>query len=238
MRFTFLTIFSIVALFAIGIFSFFQLGSFTNEDVEEYENLIKSTNPQDTDKNLQPYTSTQQHRTTHKDIWFTQGDQRLQLRLRSKDTRLVLEHQDNNVQVVEHMQGVTCYIQEELYYVTKDGRELKLKDNGSYVLRKSDSKDAREIKLTDKISPTPMQVIRYLEADNASYYYQSDRFLAEQVHVIRVAVPGHTLTESLKGLIPLMSGIARSVEFTLADNELNFTAYQLKATLHGSERIK
>lgn len=208
MRFTSLTLVSVAILLAVGLFSYFQLGFYTAEDLKEYESLVKSTDPQETDENAQPYTSTQQHRTTHKDIWFSQGDQRLQLRLRSEDTRLVLEHHDRNIQVVEHMQGVTCFIQEKLYYLTKeDGQRI------------------------------PMQIVRYLEADNASYYYQADRFLAEQVHVMRVAMPGHTLTESLEGLTPFMTGVARSVEFGLSGTELNFTAYQLKATLYQSEEI-
>lgn len=237
MRYPFITILSLLIFCGICTWSYIALTAYSPTDVEEYEALVKSTDPSKSEDKSQSYTSTQQHRSTHKDIWFTQGGQRLQLRLRSQGTQLVLEHQENKTQIVEHMKGVTCCIQEELYYVLEDGREVRRKTDGSLVSRQHNPKDVESIVDAGNSTLKPMQVIRYLEADVASYYYQTDRFTAEQVHVSRIVIPGHELIESIKDYKPIMTGLARSVEFALVGNELNFTAYQLKATLYQPQEI-
>lgn len=232
MRFPYIIVLSMVILCIACVWSFYAFSTFTFSDIKEYSELVKSTDPKNLKEDSQPYVSTQQHRSTHKDIWFTQSGQRLQLRLRSADTQLVLEHQDRNTQIVEHMQDVTCFIQEELYYLLPDGREVIRQANGTLVPRRHNVSNLEVIIETDTNALKPMQVVRYLEADKASYYYQTDRFFAEQVHVSRVVAPGHKLIDSVKGLKPIMTGLARSAEFSIVGNELNFTAYQLKATLH------
>lgn len=82
-------------------------------------------------------------------------------------------------------------------------------------------------------SKEPMQVIRYLEADEAIYRYKTDTFTAERVRISRYVVPGHELVENFEGVKPLMSGIAKKIEFSLSGEDLNFTAHGLKATLNG-----
>lgn len=234
MRFPRTTLSCVILLTVIFVWSYFALANFASTDVEKYRELVKNSDPKQLNESSQNYVSTQQHHSTHKDIWFTQRGQRLQLRLRSKDTQLVLEHQDNKTQVVEHMHGVTCFIQEELYYVLPDKREVVRQVDGTFRLRGKSTDDAESLVAVGNATLKPMQTMRYLEADNASYFYQSDRFLAEQVKVSRIVAPGHDLKESLKGFKTIMTGLARSVEFSIVGNELNFTAYQLNATLHGN----
>jgi hypothetical protein len=227
-----ITLFTLT-LFLVALALFYHTYfSYGPAERSEYLDLLAKADPKQS-HTAAPYTATQQHHQAHKDIWFNKNGQRLQLRLRSADTELVLDHHDDKTEVLEHMRGVKCYLQEELFYLTPDGREAIPQPDGKLLLRHGDANDPQA-----QIAPSPllkpMQNIRYMEADAATYYYQNDHFVAERVKVSRFAVPGHKLIESVKGLHPLMTGIAQAVEFSLAGNDLNFTAYQLKATFHSS----
>lgn len=235
MRFPLITLASLLLLCGIlaGFFSTFR--HVNSEHIAEYQELLKSADPERAQEQT-PYTATQQHRQTHKDIWYTHKGQRLQVRLRSADTELVLDHRDDNTQIVEHMHNVICFMQEDIYYILPDGREVQYQPTGQLMLRDRNVNDPEAIVKADHSSLVPMQVVRHMVADAATYYYQTDHFSAEQVHISRYIAPGHTLMETTQGLKPVMTGIARSVDFSLVGNDLKFTAYQLKATLHGPSR--
>lgn len=207
------TLFSLMLIFGLSFF-LYQFFISTPDAEKEYQALMRNADPSKLEST--PYVATQQHRQSHKDIWYTKEDQRMQLCLRSVDTELVLDHHDDNTELIEHMKDVTCYMQEELYYLLQDGHE---------VIKHQGGESQPEVGI-------PMQVIRYMKADTATYNYQTDHFFADNVQVSRYIIPGHQITFYLSDSTPLMHGIASSVEFSLVGNELNFTAHQLKATLH------
>lgn len=233
MRFPTTLLSSLIVLIGALIYAYFALFSIGESDRKEYWVLMAQTDPH---LSQTPYTAKQHHHRVHKDIWFTKAGQRMQVRIYSADTELVLDRQDQQTEVVEKMHGVTCYMQEELYFVLPDGREVIKLEDGTLKLRGSDPQKTGSLATIEQTELKPLQIIRYLEADTASYYYQTDRFLADDVKVSRFITEGHTLVESLDGLKPLMDGIASSVEFSLVGDDLLFTAQQLKATIRTTGR--
>jgi hypothetical protein len=84
----------------------------------------------------------------------------------------------------------------------------------------------------------PMQQVRYMEAERASYNYNSHLFVAEGVKLWKYRLDGHT--PPLKTLFfdatPLMQATAHTVEFSLKGEKLDFVAHRMKATLNSNER--
>ena len=81
----------------------------------------------------------------------------------------------------------------------------------------------------------PMQKVRYLEAERASYNYNTQLFVAEAVKLWKYQLGGHQPPDHLPKTNPLMQATARSVEFTLQGQKLNFVAHHMKATLNSKE---
>ena len=112
---------------------------------------------------------------------------------------MVLEHQAEGNYLIEKMNDVKCWMQEELSIV--EGK--------------------------------PFQLLRYLEADSATYFYKNDEVVASDVKIYRYTVPGHELPLKLEGVKPSMKGHAEAVQFSMAGKEIQFKAQKLKATLEG-----
>ncbi len=110
-----------------------------------------------------------------------------------------------------------------------DGNEVVRDAAGEFVFRNSNLPISR-----DADNLIPMQILRYMEAETASYFYETDTLIAEQVNISRFAVPGHEIEGSFDNVIPLMTGIAESVEFKLDGNDPEFQASQFKAILYHS----
>lgn len=219
----------LLVLFGFGVFYLFNV---SQKDYNAYRELVASANPVNSEAKVPPYTAKQKRKGVQKDILFTQGNDRLQLRVNSNEAVLVLDHQGESTEILEKMQDVKCLMQEELFYKLPDGREALKHSNGRLLIRGSDGKDPSNWTNPETHGVIPMQHMRFLEAESATYYYKSDRFVANQVKVTRFTVPGHQLIQNIEGLKPTMKGLAKSVEFSLADKELNFKAYQLKATFY------
>jgi hypothetical protein len=230
----------LIFLTGFGIVMFFGFRSFMRikpEDVQEYRQLIENSDLGQAKNKSSPYTAKQQRDDIQKDISFMQGGERLQLRLIAVESQLVLDQHDGETALLEQMRDVHCYMQEELYFVLPDGREALRQSDGQLLIRHADPKNPSSW-LPQKVpNLKPMQVIRYLQADEATYYYKTDEFVAQQVALSRFAVPGHQLVELHEGK-PLMNGVAEKVEFSLAGKDLNFKAYQLKATFFNAGKIK
>ena len=222
-----LIFFSALVPIAIGGVTW-MLTRVSPKEVQAYHHLIKK--PDDKSQQTSPYSSKQDRMKVQKDVLFTQGQDRLQLRLRAEDSQLVLDH-DQDTQIVEHMHGVIGVMQEQLYWLLPDGREVTLQSNGRLLLRNANPAEEASWFTKDLKGLIPMQIVRYLEADTASYHYKKDLFVADNVRISSYAVPGHELVEAIDPKKTLMNGTAKSVEFSLSGKDLNFKAHQLKATL-------
>jgi len=184
-------------LLMLVIWAYFSLFSYSEKDNQRYHALVAAADPSIKPVTPIPYKTTQQHRQACKEIWFTQGSERLQLRIRSEDSELILDHCDDSMEIAEKMQGVTCVMQEELYY--SDGK--------------------------------PMQVFRYLQADEAVYHYQTNKLVAKRATISRFSALGHHLIEDVSRLRPSITGTASEVEFFMEGGNPHFKATKFKASL-------
>lgn len=146
-------------------------------------------------KNDTSYTAKQKREGVYKHVVFKNG---LELALKSKRSQFVYERNEGSAQLVEKMEHVTCFMQEEVGY------------------------DEQK---------KPIQVVRYMEADQADYFYKTEEFKASNVKMLRYTVAGHDLPTHFAGLKPTMRGTAESVQFFLSGSDLNFKADKLKLAM-------
>lgn len=231
-QFSFVTGAAIVLFACVVLIAYRGLISYGSEDVREYRELVQASDAKNAETTSTPYSAAQQHRKARKDIWYTNDGQRLHVQVSSADTELVLDHHDDQTEIIEDMHDVVCCMQEAVYYVLPNGREATMTPSGFLILRGSNPNDPTNFINPDKYTLTPMQLIRFLEADSAIYYYQKNHLKANKVKLARYIAPGHTLPTSVEGLKPLMQGTARWAEFTINESGPNFTAYEFKANLH------
>ena len=210
---------AIVSIVGLGYF----LYSFFYSDVnhEAYQNVIKVASQGEKDNRG---TTKQQRQLVAKDIWFTREDVPLQLHLRSADSELVFEHEGKHSEIVEKMTDVICYVQEELFYLLDD-KEVIRDAEGKLVFR-----ETPKIQVPEEAALKPVQRIRYIESDHATYYFHSGLLIAHEVNISQYVLPGHQLTLSIEGKVPTMKGRAESLEISLLSKGLTFNAKKMSAT--------
>lgn len=223
--FLFSTLF--VILTATAVFFYIQFFTSNDQHVQIYKNLMSESNPSLSGQTLTSYNAKQKRENSHKHLWLASEQGPLQHCIRSNESELELDRREESTQLIEHMRNVQCYMQEELYYLSADGEEIAKDSEGYFVFKNTDTRI-----LNDATTLKPMQIIRHMQADSASYFYKNDKLVANHVTISRFVVPGHELVVSLDNGTPLMSGIAESMECTLDGGDPQFHATQFKAILH------
>lgn len=212
-----------VALLLLGATASFvvmKLGSYTPADKEEYEALIGGVSPEQEGRQI----SYQQRQKVQKDFFFHRDGVQHHLALKSNSAQLALQKENGEVEVVEKMNGVSCDLQEELILLLPNGKEAVLQSDGSYKLN-------GDLLSADYPDAIKAQRILHLEAADASYFYQSEKLLGEQVQVRRYIAPGHSLDEHLKELQLISRGTADQIELTHNREGFRFKANGMKAAL-------
>ncbi len=223
-QFSYAIIFS-GAVLVLTCGSLFYLFHATPQDHQEYRQLVAEAHPVNLNEAVAPYTAQQQRKGILKNLLFTrQGSQRLQINLHSQEAMVVVDHQTSATELIEKMNQVDCLMQEELFYVLPDGREAVRQSNGNLLIRGEDPDHIDAWVNSDDPSIFPMQHIRYFEADAASYYYKTDRFVADDVKIFRFTLPGHELRAPSSELKPEMTLIAKRLEFSLTGKEKENTS--------------
>lgn len=80
-----------------------------------------------------------------------------------------------------------------------------------------------------------MQQARYLEADQGSYHYLTQQFIAQSVALSLHRLPGHLLPASFDPKTAFLRGIAQDVSFSVSGKLPQFQAQHFKATLKPNE---
>ncbi len=210
-----------VFLASVSVFLYFLCYSSTNH--EAYQKILDEST-----LNAKEFhgTTKQQRRQVVKDIWFTRDNMPLQLHLSSADSELVFEHEGAGSAIIEKMMDVVCYVQEELYFVLDDGSEVIKDASENWVMKDSPETVMQE----GDPRLQPMQRIRYILADCATYHFQSGLLVAKEVRLSQYAIPGHTLVNSVEGKKATMSARAESLEISLLSRGLSFNAKKMNAT--------
>lgn len=219
----------IIATCAFVLSAFFMgfiISRISDVDLLNYQKLIESSEPS-TKKTDCFGLSRQTREGVKKQIWH----ENKHIVIESEESELFFFHQNNQMEVVEELGVVRCAIQEELYYLLPDGREVVQKENGELCLR------GEEGSIPSGTALKPMQLIRYLEAKEACYNYNTQLFSGREVKLWKYRLEGHKMFTSFEGLAPMMSGMAQSVEFSLKSKQLDFSAYQMRATFNPKEEI-
>lgn len=86
----------------------FALGRYTENDVAAYHKLVEGDGESE-----DRHSSRQKRQGVQKDIYFTDEGQRRHLHLESADAHLAFEKREGNVEIIEQMNGLTCYLQDE-----------------------------------------------------------------------------------------------------------------------------
>lgn len=81
----------------------------------------------------------------------------------------------------------------------------------------------------------PMQQMRYLEADQGTYRYNSQHFDANSVSIFIMNLAGHSLNFRAGPNDAFLRGIAQNVTFAIDDGTPTFQAKNFKASIKGSD---
>ncbi len=204
----------------------------SEQDLQDYKLLPLN---QDTQEKNKGYSGRQERSGVRRDIWYSDAEQaqRLHFVILGKESQVLFDTESNKDQIIEEIQDVHCFMQEDLYYLLPDDQAIIRHANGEYFY--SHSKQA----MTPPDVPLrAMQHLRYLQADAATYSYTDNLFTAKTVALARYTLPSHTLKEDLTALTPELEGAAQTVQFSLEGSDLNFHAERLRVKIHsmpGSE---
>jgi|GEM_PF-1947137 len=235
-RVPFLLSFILLPSLIFGLYKF--VTTLNPKQQATYEELMVSSGIKKSDLKADPYQVKQNRSQVQKDILFTENESRMQLRLTADDSKMVLDHREDQTEIVEHMNKVVCHMQEELYFILPNGDEAVFFKTGELVLRNQDPTNKASYISKDLEGLKPMQIVRLLIADEGTYHYKSDLFYAENVKLQRFIMEGHAFKNELPKEKMIMSGIADTVEFSLDGKNMNFKANKLKATLYDSTAYK
>lgn len=79
------------------------------------------------------------------------------------------------------------------------------------------------------LSGNPFQIVVFVESDAATYFYNSEKLTAENVHIHRYKLPSHELPKEIKEGKPLFSGTADRIAITFGSDNPTMQATHLKA---------
>lgn len=89
--------------------------------------------------------------------------------------------------------------------------------------------------LTSETQGAPLQQVRYLEAEEGTYLYNTQQFNADSVSLSFLRLPGHTLTFDVGPKDAFLRGIAQKVSFFISEGAPQFQAQNFKASIKESE---
>lgn len=81
------------------------------------------------------------------------------------------------------------------------------------------------------------QIIRVVDAENATYRYQTGQLVADDVKIARYRMPGHQLSNEFSRGFLLMKGDADFVTFSLGGKDVNLHAKTLNASFLHPEKM-
>lgn len=223
-----------VSLVMLGLFSWCMFNVMVHtspEDRAEYLNLMSQSDSNIKSNQASPYSVAQNRTGIRKDYYFTQGVDRLHLRVLSEKASLMMHQGGAGSSLMEKMQNVNCFMQEELFYQLPNGKEAVKRPDGQLSLRHDKAEKPQPIPPEEVIGALPMQTIRYFNAKEASYHYQSGQFTGQTVQIMHYTAPGHELPLSDIAPSTKIKGSADSIEFSLNNGEPNFNAFGFKAQL-------
>ncbi|MEM1282511.1 MAG: hypothetical protein AAGG81_03055 [Chlamydiota bacterium] len=190
-----LIILCILAPIVIGVW--FLIPS--EKDASQYHELVDLSQSARSAKK-KSYVATQYREGVIKDIYYQHDHNPVKARVSSDRSQLVFDQQNEGMEILEHMEQLVCVMQKELFYVTDEGNEILLDQEGFFKDRKG-----KRVSVGER-EPYPMQVVRYVTADTAKYYYNKERIVANQPTITEYRAEGHELPAIEDPLSLIMDG--------------------------------
>lgn len=217
-----------------GFTLFCWMAAPSREDVEAYHRLLSvSKGAHAKGKERSPYAASQHRLGVKKEILVGDASCRRHLTIRSEKSTLTFDSSAQKTKIVEALEGLGCYLQEELYYRLEDGREAVKKEGGRLLLRGGNPDDESAwVGELEKVKP--MQVIQCLFAKVGHYDYSEDLLRAEGATLKRYRLEGHEFP-SVIAEPPFMTATAEMVEFCLKGGGCQFNAKKLQGKLYPEE---
>lgn len=207
----------------------------TKADYTLYEEILYDSDPSKWSKQSAAEIGHQDRKLVDKQIWIQRDNERLFCRLKAASSQLRYSLSNENVGLVEDLNGVYGQIQEELFYRLPDGREALPGEGGRLLLRGSNPLNPEGYISSETPGLESWQQIHIFEADNATYTYKAKQLVAQNCTIKRYILPGHRIPEDLDHGELLMRGIAHTVSFTLEDENPLFHAQNMRTSIY-SER--
>jgi hypothetical protein len=174
-------------------------------DQEGYRKVLEQADPTLAYDVAKTYQASQKKRQVLKSFRKGGETQNLEAFLSAENAEMVYEQDGEKKVIVENMEHVRCYIQEELYYLSPDGQKVLTVPQGA-------------------LGYLPKQTVRYVEAEFAKYHYTTETLEASQVSMFQYTASGHSLPRSLDGYEYGKKGKAETAVISMVDGALTFKA--------------
>lgn len=212
-------------LAAAALAMLYLLTSPTEGARESYRALIaRMERERESDLKNAPFIASQERKEVVKNI-YTEKD-RLHSRIEAASSRLTYDKNGEGSALVEELEGVTCIVQMELFYLTEDGEEIVAGEEGGLYCRTSGEAASASHTLT------PVQRVRRIAAHSASYSYTKESLLVDHPAIAEYRALGHALPESFDEALLLVEGVAESATLSFSRSRVVFSAKRLKGSLH------
>jgi len=136
-------------------------------------------------------------------------------------------------------------VRKDIWFAQEDGSRLhyRIQSESSLLTLVPDKKKVEVIENLEKIkcwmqdklyegaNAAKMQQIRFFEADQGTYQYTTQKFLAQTVELSLFRLADHILPQTLDPKTSFLKGIAKDVSFSVSGKLPHFQAQQFKAIL-------
>lgn len=116
--------------------------------------------------------------------------------MKSDSSQLHFLNHQGKIELKEDFEKVDCLMQQELFYLLPDGREVVKDASGRLILRDSDPHEEDSWISSSFPGLIPMQTVYFLKAKLAHYTYVSQVFEARDVELWKYRLEGHDATFS------------------------------------------
>lgn len=168
---------------------------------QRYHQLLQMANPINAKVDPTSYTAKQKRTGIQKSFHFTPPGQDVQheLRMFAANSELLLNRGEES-EVVEKMEELRAMIQESLYFLSPEGKELEEMCEGCI----------------------PSQKITYLQSEAAQCHYTHGILEASQAEITRFTLSGHSLINTLEegNISPYQSATAEKIEVRYSDGKM------------------
>lgn len=231
-------IFSGMLLAAAAVLLLAFLVHIPKEDYALYEQILRESDPTTWPEEHSEQTGHQDRQIVDKQLWIKRGGERRYCLLQAQSSRLIYTLQGERVDLVEELEDVKGWMQEELFFRLIDGREALLQRDGKLLLRNANPEDTSSYISRTHPGLSPWQQVRKFNAAHATYTYRAQELKAQNCHIIRSILPGHRMPGGEEESEVLMKGVAHTITFTLEDDSPYFQAEGMRASIYSERGIR